>query len=229
MTNLLTLQQTLGVSFNDPSLLETALIHSSYVNENPDMGLVSNKRLEFLGDAVLGLIVAEKLYHDHPGCSEGEMTRIRAALIRQKTLFKIAENINLGGYLYLGKGEESSGGRNKPLNLAGATEAVIAAIFLDQGIAVAGDLVLSLLDKEMREVISRGATHDYKSQLQHLVQLNQQQPPAYRVIKIEGPDHNRKFTVTVSAGNTVLGQGTGKSKKLAETSAARSALKNLLG
>ncbi|MFC2012702.1 ribonuclease III [Chloroflexota bacterium] len=229
LTDLLILQQTLMVSFNDPSLLEAALIHSSYVNENPNLGLASNERLEFLGDAVLGLIVAEKLYHDLPGCAEGEMTRIRAALIRQKTLFNIAEGINLGDYLYLGKGEESSGGRHKPLNLAGATEALIAAIFLDQGIAVAGELVLGLLDKELGEAINRGATHDYKSQLQHLIQLKQQQPPTYQVIKAKGPDHNRIFTVTVSAGNTVLGQGTGKSKKLAETSAARSALKNFPG
>ena len=146
MADLVALQQTLGVSFNDPSLLEQALVHSSYINENPTFAPASNERLEFLGDAVLGLVVAEKLYQDFPQFSEGEMTKLRSALVRRNTLAGIARAIRLGDYLYLGKGEEASGGRHKLANLAGALEAVIAAISLDQGIAIARDLILGLLN-----------------------------------------------------------------------------------
>ena len=227
MADLDTLQQTLGVRFNDPPLLEQALVHSSYVNENPGLVLASNERLEFLGDAVLGLVVAEKLYQDFPHFNEGEMTKLRAALISRNTLSRIAIEINLGDYLYLGKGEEANGGGHNSANLAGALEAVIAAIFFDQGSAVTRDSILSLLDKELQKVVSRGAEPDYKSQLQHLIQLRQQQTPTYRVIESVGPDHNRRFTIEVKAGDTVLGRGMGKSKKLAETEAARSALERL--
>lgn len=227
MADLNTLQQTLGVRFNDPSLLEQALVHSSYVNENPNLALASNERLEFLGDAVLGLVVAEKLYQDFPHFNEGEMTKLRATLIRRNTLSRIAVEINLGDYLYLGKGEEANGGGHNSANLAGALEAVIAAIFFDQGSAVTRDSILSLLDKELQKVVSRGAEPDYKSQLQHLIQVRQQQTPTYRVIESVGPDHNRRFTIEVKAGDTVLGKGMGKSKKLAETEAARSALERL--
>ena len=227
MADLIALQEILEISFNDPSLLEHALAHSSYINENPGLALTSNERLEFLGDAVLGVIVAEKLYQDYPDFTEGEMTKLRAALICQKTLFRIARDIELGEHLYLGKGEETSGGRHKPANLARVLEALIAAVFLDQGPAATRDFVLKLLDKELRKVISQGITHDYKSQLQYLIQAEQQQPPTYRVIETEGPPHNKIFTVEVSAGDIVLGKGTGKSKKSAETNAAFSALKRL--
>ncbi len=225
MVDLATLQQTLGTHFNNPSLLEQALVHSSYINENPGFAPTSNEQLEFLGDAVLGLIVAEKLYQDSPHLTEGEMTKLRAALICRDTLFQMAGAIGLGDYLYLGKGEEASGGRNKSINLAGALEAVIAAIFLDQDLVATRDFVLRLLDKELQKVINRGAEPDYKSQLQQLIQARQQQPPTYQLVKVWGPDHNPSFTVEVRAGDTVLGKGTGKSKKLAETEAARSALK----
>jgi ribonuclease-3 len=227
LADLAKLQPSLGVSFSDLSLLERALVHSSYINENPGFALASNERLEFLGDAVLDLIVAEKLYRDFPQFSEGEMTRLRAAVVRRETLARMARAIRLGDYLYLGKGEEASGGRRKPTNLAGALEAVIAAIFLDQGSTVTRDFILSLLDRELQKVVSRGAEPDYKSQLQHLIQVRQQQTPTYRVIESVGPDHNRRFTIEVKAGDTVLGRGSGKSKKLAETEAARSALERL--
>ena len=227
MADLAALQQTLGLSFNDPSLLERALVHSSYINENPSLAPTSNERLEFLGDAVLGLIVTEKLYRDFPDCDEGEMTRLRAALIRGDTLARMARAIRLGNYLYLGKGEEVSGGRNKPANLAGALEAVIGAIFLDQGSAITRDFILRLLNTELQKVVSQGAGVDYKSQLQELIQAREQQTPVYRVIKTIGPDHNKRFTVEVRVGDTVLGKGSGKGKKAAETEAARSALKQL--
>jgi len=224
LAGLAALQQTLGVSFNDLSLLERALIHSSYINENPGLAPSSNERLEFLGDAVLGLIVAEKLYQDFPHSDEGEMTRLRAALIRRDTLARMARAIRLGDYLYLGKGEEASGGRNKPANLAGALEAVIAAIFLDLGSATTGDFILRLLSPELQKVVSQGVGVDHKSQLQQLIQARGQQAPAYHVVEEMGPDHDKRFTVEVRVGDTVLGRGSDKSKKAAETEAARSAL-----
>ena len=227
MADLDALQRTLGVSFDDPSLLEQALIHSSYINENPGIALNSNERLEFLGDAILSLIVAEKLYYVLPYSTEGEMTRLRAALVRRDTLARMARAVRLGDYLYLGKGEETSGGRHKPANLAGALEAVIAAIFIDQGLTIAKDFILRLFDNELQKVVSQGAEIDYKAQLQELIQARQQLTPTYQVIEAVGPDHDKKFTVEVRVGDTVLGKGAGKSKKMAETEAARSALQRL--
>jgi ribonuclease-3 len=222
LADLAALQKTLGVSFNNPSLLEQALVHGSYANENPDIA-TSNERLEFLGDAILGLIIAEELYRRFPQYSEGELTKLRASLVRRDALSRMARAISLGNYLYLGKGEEASGGRRKPANLAGAFEAIIAAIFFDQGLAAARDFVLRSADKEL----SQGIEADYKSQLQEIIQARHQQPPTYRLIETTGPDHDRTFTVEVRAGDTVLGRGSGKSKKMAETEAARSALARL--
>ncbi|MBA7693843.1 Ribonuclease 3 [subsurface metagenome] len=227
MADLAALQEILGVSFRDPSLLEQALIHSSYINENPDLAPVSNERLEFLGDAVLGLVIAEKLYHDLPSLTEGEMTKLRAAIVCRDTLSRAATAISLGDYLYLGRGEEASGGRRKPVNLAGGLEAVIAAISLDQGSAAAKNFILRLFNEELEKAVSQGGEADYKSQLQELIQAKEQQTPAYYVVEAKGPDHDRRFTVEVRAGDTVLGKGTGKSKKAAETEAARSALERL--
>jgi ribonuclease-3 len=225
MADLTTLQQTLGTSFNDLSLLTQALVHTSYVNENP--GLASNERLEFLGDAILDFIVAEELYQRFPNLSEGEMTKLRSSLVCQDSLSRMARAISLGNYLYLGRGEEASGGRRKPATLAGALEAIIAAIFLDQGLAAARDFVLKSADKELNKVLSQGAEADYKSQLQELIQARHQPTPAYRVIEATGPDHARTFTVEVRVGDTVLGRGSGKSKKAAEAEAAHSALAQL--
>jgi len=227
LADLAELQQSLGVSFSDLSLLEQALVHSSYINENPGFTLTSNERLEFMGDAVLGLVVAEKLYWDFPRFSEGEMTRLRAALVRRETLARMARAIRLGDYLYLGKGEEASGGRRKPSNLAGALEAVIAAIFLDRGLIATKEFILRLFDEELERVVSRGAEVDYKSQLQELTQARQQPVPVYQLVEAVGPAHDRRFTVEVKVGDTVLGRGSGKSKKTAETEAARSALQRL--
>ena len=224
MADLTALQQILGVSFNDLSLLEQALVHSSYVNENPGVAPASNERLEFLGDAILGFVVAEELYQRFPHLSEGEMTKLRSALVRRDALSRMAKAINLGNYLYLGRGEEASGGRHKPANLAGALEAVIGAISLDQGSATAKNFILRLIDKELNKVLTHGVKADYKSQLQELIQSRQQQTPTYNVIEAVGPDHDRTFTVEVKVGDTVLGRGSGKSKRTAEVKAARSAL-----
>jgi len=223
------LQGSLNVKFKNPSLLEQALIHSSYLNEYPGAVPDSNERLEFLGDAVLGFIVAEKLYQGFPDLTEGEMTRIRSVLVQRATLTHVARNLKLGNYLFLGKGEEASGGRHKPANLSGALEAIIAAIFLDRGLAVIRKLVLRLLAEELQEVVDRGKGVDYKSHLQELVQLKYRSSPSYRTIQATGPDHDRLFTVEVVIGNRVLGEGSGKSKKLAEAEAARNALERFKG
>ena len=221
------LQKILGVPFQQQELLTQALTHSSYANENPGIAPASNERLEFLGDAILGLIVAENLYRDFPGMSEGEMTRLRSILVKQETLARVAESIKLGNYLYLGKGEEASGGRDKPANLARALEALIAAVYLDHGSAVTEQLVLEILDAEFLKTLYQGTIIDYKSQLQELLQAKMQQTPVYNLIETQGPDHNKKFTVEVRLGNDVLANGIGISKKKAETEAARIALEKL--
>jgi ribonuclease-3 len=221
------LQKILGVSFQQPDVLTQALTHSSYANENPGIAPASNERPEFLGDAILGLIVAENLYRDFPSMSEGEMTRLRSILVKQETLAQVAASIGLGNYLYLGKGEEASGGREKPANLARALEAVIAAVYLDQGSAITEQLVLEILDTELLKTLYQGAIIDYKSQLQELLQAKTQQTPVYNLIETQGPDHNKKFTVEVRIGTEVLATGVGRSKKKAETEAARIALEKL--
>jgi ribonuclease-3 len=156
------LQKTLEIIFRNLSLLEQALVHSSYINENPDCALGHNEKLEFLGDAVLGFYISEKLYQDYPDASEGEMTRFRAALVSRDTLARVAKGIKLGDFLYLGRGEESSGGRQKKPNLAGALEAVIAAVYLDQGENITRDFIIRILDRELKRVNQQDTVIDYK-------------------------------------------------------------------
>lgn len=226
MANLAHLQQALGVSFNQPALLAQALTHSSFANENPGAA-VSNERLEFLGDAVLALIVAENLYRNFPELPEGEMTKIRSYLVKQETLAQVAKSIDLGAYLYLGKGEENSGGQEKPANLARALEAVIAAIYLDQSFPTTESLILKLLEPEFQAAISEDIVTDYKSRLQEYLQAQSQPAPNYQLIGTEGPDHAKTFIVEVCLNETVLAIGSGRAKKLAEMEAARLALEKL--
>ena len=227
MPDIADLQEILGVTFKKPALLEQALVHSSYVNENPAIVSGHNERLEFLGDAVLDFVVADKLYQDFPDLAEGEMTKLRAELVRRDTLARVARSISLGDFLYMGKGEEASGGRNKALNLAGAMEAVIAAVYLDRGTEITREMVVRLLAEEWERVVSQGTGADYKSKLQEVAQARFQMIPAYRLVDEAGPDHDKRFTVEVKVGAEVLGKGTGKSKKLAETEAARAALERI--
>lgn len=227
LDNLAALQETLGVTFNNQLQLKQALIHSSYVNENPDLAPISNERLEFLGDAVLGLVITEKLYQELPDATEGEMTKLRAALVSRETLTRLARAARLGDYLYLGKGEEASGGRHKPTTLASTLEAIVAAVFLDQGLAITKDFILRLLKGEMEKVIRHGGRLDYKSRLQEVIQAREQSKPRYYIVEESGPQHCRQFTVEVRVGDTVIGRGSGKSKKSAETEAARAALENI--
>lgn len=215
----------MGVSFGDRQLLEQALRHSSYVNENPELEY-SNERLEFLGDAVLGLVVAERLFLDSPDFSEGGLTRARAALVREETLARLGEGLELGKYLHLGKGEEKSGGRYNPRNLARALEALIGALFLDQGMGVTGRFILRIIGEEVSGSQLPAAV-DSKTSLQELVQSWQQAAPVYELVSEAGLPHDRVFTIAVRVGDRVLGTGSGKSKKMAETEAAAAALARL--
>lgn len=227
MPDIADLQKKLGITFKQPALLEQALVHSSYTNENPAYVAGHNERLEFLGDAVLDFIVADKLYQDLPDLAEGEMTRLRAALVRRDTLARVARSIGLGDFLYMGKGEEASGGRNKTPNLAGVLEALIAAVYLDRGTPTTRKMVSRLLAEEWTEVVRQGMGADYKSKLQELSQSRFQMTPTYHLVAEAGPDHDKRFTVEVKVDDRVLGKGNGKSKKLAETEAARTALERL--
>jgi ribonuclease III len=225
LVELAPLEEKLGVIFKNRDLLVTSLTHSSFVNEYP--GHTSNERLEFLGDAVLGLVIAEKLYDELEQAAEGELTRRRAALVSRDMLARIARIIRLGDYLLLGKGEETTGGRGKLANLAGAMEAVIAGVYFDQGLEVARGLILRIFDEEIRKVTSATEEMDYKSKLQEYSQSRGKGTPVYHLIGESGPDHSKVFTVQVSVEGNTLATGSGKSKKLAESEAAGKALATL--
>lgn len=236
MPQLDALQNILGVAFEDVTHLQQSLVHRSYLNESEalsetsdDHPLSSNERLEFLGDALLGYVVAERLYCEFPGFSEGDLTNLRSALVCTETLARIARSLNLGDYLFLGKGEAESGGRHRQRNLACALEAVIGAILVDQGFNVAREFVLRILGKELERATAEKLEKDPKSRLQEVVQAEQRLTPVYRTDNVTGPDHDRIFVVDVFAGETFLGRGSGKSKRAAEQEAAVAALKTLEG
>lgn len=219
------LQTALGLKFKDPSLLEQALVHRSYLNEAQAPGLESNERLEFLGDAALGLIVSQKLYNDFPDLSEGDLTQLKTALIRWETLARAAERLSLGDYLLLGRGEKLTGGQQRPSNLACAFEAIVAAALLDSGLAKTRALVLRCLKPELTQMTAGKVALDAKSRLQQMVQARWQSMPSYQTVAAEGPDHAKVFTVEVLVGDRPLGRGQGRSKKEAENKAAQQALK----
>ena len=220
------LAASLGIVFKDHAKLEQALYHRSYLNEAPE-DVESNERLEFLGDAVLGLVISERLFKDYPDLSEGKLSQIRALLVRWDALARAAERIELGEYLVLGKGEEMSGGRKRPSNLAGGLEALIGAAYIDGGLRVAQKLVLRLLKPDLEEIAAQGFSADSKSELQHVAQTRWRHIPQYALISSEGPDHAKLFTVEVLVGDQVLGRGQGRNKKQAELNAARQALETL--
>lgn len=227
MTDIADLQDTLGVHFKDVSLLQQSLVHRSYINENSDAAMESNERLEYLGDAVLGFVVAQEIYHRYPKLSEGEMTKLRSALVRGETLSRVALKLGLGEYLYLGRGEEESGGRRRPRNLSCALEAVIGALLVDQGLDEVRGLILRLLGGGLERAIEEKLMADYKSRLQQIVQSESKLTPVYRTVEESGPDHAKVFTIEVLAGDIVLGRGSGKSKRVAEMDAARQALEDM--
>ena len=221
------LEEKLGYTFRDKTLLAEALNHSSYANEHRGHGVNSNERLEFLGDSVLGFVTAEFLFLRHPHLPEGDLTRIRAALVGEESLHEVAQSLELGVHLRLGRGEEAGGGRNRTSILADATEAVFAAVYLDGGIEAASALIHRvLLDCEREEVVEE-KRKDYKTALQELVQRQPDQVLSYRMAAEQGPDHNKTFVAEVLLNGAVAGCGEGHSKKEAEQSAARAALEQL--
>lgn len=221
------LLKALNLKFKNPKLLEQAFLHRSYLNE-VKANLKSNERLEFLGDSVLSLVISYYLYTLRTTDSEGDLTNLRAHIVKTKSLSEAAKNLNLGKYLSLSKGEEISGGRNNPQILANTYEAVLGAIFLDQGLEVTKRVIdqtlLPLFEKELR----LGPPKDAKSSLQEIVQQRFKKSPYYKILQTQGPDHAKRFTVAVYIAGKETGRGSGHSKQIAEEQAAREALDTLI-
>ncbi|MGI8824125.1 MAG: ribonuclease III [Chloroflexota bacterium] len=222
------LQRALEMEFHDPTLLREALTHRSYLNEI-NRAWPSNERLEFLGDAVLGLITTDYLFGRFSGIGEGEMTNLRSALVRTETLARFAQDIDLGSYLFLGRGEELSAGRKRPGGLACAFEAVLGAIYLDRGYDASRQFALKFVSRELDAVVEGRLHKNAKSVLQELVQADMQQTPTYHLVDESGPDHAKSFAVEVRVGVRVLGRGRDTSKRAAEQIAAESAIGVFIG
>ena len=218
-------QEKIGYQFKDESLLFEALSHSSYANENKKTRN-SNERLEFLGDSVLSIVVSDHIFEHYKHLPEGELTKMRASLVCEKALFEFSKKIDLGSYIFLGKGEEITGGRTRPSIVSDAFEAVIAAIYLDGGMEVVSKYILSFLPENITPDIS--VFHDYKTALQEVIQRNPEEKIEDHLKGESGPDHNKQFTVQVLLNSNVIGEGTGRSKKTAEQLAAKEAL-SLMG
>jgi len=218
------LQKELGIKFNDPNLLTTALTHRSYVNERTGEVVPDNERLEFLGDAVLDFLTGDLLYRHFPDMPEGRLTRLRAALVRTASLAELSEQCQLGSYLFMGKGEERSGGRKRITNLCAVFEAVVGALYLDQGMDAVRAFVVPLLMPLLERVLAQALDQDARSELQEWSQATYNQTPVYRTVEESGPEHEREFMVEVLIGEQVVGCGVGRSKRSAAQAAARAAL-----
>ena len=216
-------ENKIGYTFKNKELLHEALSHSSYANE-VKRGRHSNERLEFLGDSVLSIVVSKHLFTHFKHLPEGELTKIRASLVCEKALFEVSKKIDLGKHILLGKGEENSGGRERPSIVSDAFEAVIAAVFLDGGMEAAEKYVLSFIPKNIEATGSK-SLHDYKTMLQEIIQKNPEERVEYVLADQTGPDHDRKFVVQVRLNSNVIGTGEGHSKKQAEQAAACEALR----
>ena len=219
------LEAAIGYRFKNIMLLQNALTHSSYANEQWHDGLKSNERLEFLGDSILGMVVAQHLFRTFPNRLEGDLTRMRADMVCEKALAKIAVQLDLGKHLLLGNGEEQNGGRNRPSILADAVESILAACYLDGGMAAAEAFIEKFVLCNIPT--EKPANTDYKTALQELVQQKKNQQLTYRLVSESGPDHDKTFTVEVSLNGKPVGQGTGTSKKRAEQAAAKEAMESL--
>lgn len=212
------------LDFQDPGLLRTALTHRSYLNEHPDLDWEDNERLEYLGDAVLDLLLAEYLFLRLPNAPEGELTALRAALVRRETLARFARELDIGAILLVGHGEDETGGRERPALLCAAFEALVGALYLDQGLGGVRLLVTPLVEKEFEDACADVAGKDPKSRLQELAQGELGLTPRYVTTQAEGPDHAKVFTVQVSVGEVTCGEGEGPSKQAAAQRAASDAL-----
>jgi ribonuclease III len=218
------LQEILGIHFENPALLSLALTHRSYIYETPGEGQNSNERLEFLGDSILAFISADFLYRTFGNMNEGELSDIRATLVKRETLANFARDIRLSNFLLLGKGEQSSGGGQRVL--ASAFEAVLGAIYLDQGIEAVQRFLLPRLEPLASNIVKKRLFKDNKSLFQELAQAHDGITPSYRLVSQEGPSHNREFTVEVLLGDQVAGRGQGRNKQAAEQEAAYAALQS---
>ncbi len=219
------LQENFNYKFKNIKLLETALTHSSYANENKMKLTDNNERLEFLGDTILGLVVSQYLYKKYPNYPEGELTKIRAKVVCESSLAFAAKKINLGDYLLLGKGEEATGGRDRESILADASEALTGAIYMDSDFETVNKLLIENFEADIVYAVAKGALFiDYKTDLQENLQKITRSKIDYNVTKEEGPDHNKIFYMEVKVDNKVVGRGTGRNKKEAEQMAAKEAL-----
>jgi ribonuclease-3 len=218
------LEKNLGVKFENPNLLIQSLTHRSFLNETKDKKRESNERLEFLGDAILEFIVSDWLFRHYPEYPEGTLTNIRSNLVKTGTLAKMAKKLKVGQCLFLSKGEEDSGGRANLSLLADAFEAVVGAIYIDQGYQAVKKFIVGQFEALVKQLIAHGKFKDFKSLLQEKLQAEKKLAPAYKILKEEGPDHDKTFTVGVYDGKKLLAQGVGKSKQGAESQAAKIAL-----
>ena len=219
-------QKKIKINFIDVNILKTALTHRSFLNENKEKSLQHNERLEFLGDAVLEFIITELLFQQYPDKTEGDLTSFRAATVKTPSLAESALSLNLGNYLYLSKGEEATGGRKRQYILANAFEALIGAIYLDQGIKIAHKFLNKYLFPKIKNIIENRLDIDNKSKLQEVVQEELGLTPSYQLISETGPDHNKNFEMGVVIGTVMLTKGTGQNKQEAEQQAAAQALKS---
>lgn len=219
------IQQRIGYRFNSVELLALSLTHKSFANENRVPS--HNERMEFLGDAVLNLLISEHLMKSYPDATEGNLSRLRAAIVSEPALAAVARVLGLGSHLLLGRGEDQTGGRNKPSLLANSLEALIAAIYLDGGKTAAEQFVLGFFNDTIVSICAPGASVDYKTSLQELCQERLKQLPEYRLASETGPDHCKEFTVEIVLRNEVCGSGIGRNKKEAEQKAAKAALELL--
>lgn len=218
------LEAALGYRFTQSALLDTALTHSSYANEAKRHDVVCNERMEFLGDTVLGFIVSDYIFRHYPELPEGKLTKVRASLVCEAALHKYAGRVGLGAYLKLGKGEEASGGRDRPSILADAFEAVLAGMYLDGGLEHVKTFLMPFIREELDQIDTEESFHDYKTLLQEIVQKNKEEILSYELIDQKGPDHNKRFVVGVYLNSNQIATGEGKSKKEAEQNAAKAAL-----
>ena len=220
------LEELIGVPFNDERLLQSAFVHRSFIHEHPERlpGLTANERLEFLGDAVLNFITAAWLYTRYPTYSEGDLTALRAALVKTSTLADFARSLDLGAYIRISRGEDTAVARNRAPLLADVFEAVLGAIYLDQDLAAARAFVFPFLERQVAAIFSGATEIDYRTRLQMQAQARYNQTPVYRTREVHGPDHQREFTLEVLVGERTLGVGCGPSKQAAAKAAAKAAL-----
>ncbi len=210
--------------FKDERLYQNALSHSSYANENREKGIKSNERLEFLGDSVLGVICADFIFERYRSLPEGEMTKLRAAIVCEPSLCEFAMSIDLGSKLLLGKGERAGGGASRPSLLADAVEAMLGALYLDGGLQIARQFIIDFIKQKAEETLAGNKVIDYKTTLQEIVQKNHEEVLTYRLKEESGPDHEKVFVIEVMINSNSIAEGSGRSKKLAEQAAAKAAL-----